>query len=119
MNFVVKQKIFTFADSFDIMDEFGTPRYHVEGKFLSIGKKLNIYDMEGQHLVYIEQAIFKFLPEYYLYENEEVVARVKKEFSFIIPRVNIESVYGDFTIDGSVMRYDFTEIGRASCRERV
>lgn len=108
MNFIVRQKIFTFADSFNIEDEFGTPRYHVEGKFLTIGKKLDIYDMEGKHLVYIEQELFKLLPEYYLYENEEVVARVKKEFSFLIPRVNIESAYGDFTIDGSVMGYNFT-----------
>lgn len=108
MKFIVRQKIFSFADNFIIKDSVGKPRYQVEGKFFSIGKKLNIYDMEQNHLIYIEQEVFRFLPEYFLHENGEVVARVKKEFTFLIPKVNIESVYGDFTIDGSVFGYNFT-----------
>lgn len=108
MRYLVRQKLFSFADRFNITDEMGVSRYEVEGKFLSIGKKLNIYGMDGTHLIYIEQEIFKFLPEYFLYKDGEVVARVKKEFAFLIPRVNIEGIYGDFKIDGSVMRYNFT-----------
>lgn len=108
MRYIIKQKIFSFGDKFNINDEEGVPRYQVEGKFFSIGKKLNIYDMEGNHLVYIEQEIFRLLPEYFLYENDEVVAKVKKEFTFLKPKINIESVYGDFTIDGSVFAYNFT-----------
>lgn len=108
MRYIVRQKIFSFGDKFNITDESGTPRYQVEGKFLSIGKKLNIYDMEENHLMYIEQEIFRFLPEYFLYENDEVVGRVKKEFTFLRPKINIESTYGDFTIDGSVFAYNFT-----------
>lgn len=103
-----KTKIFSFADRFNITDGTGTPKYQVEGKFFAIGKKLNIYDMQENHLIYIEQEIFRFLPEYYLYENDEVVAKVKKELTFFKPKVNIESVYGDFTIDGSVFAYNFT-----------
>lgn len=108
MRYIIKQKIFSLGDKFNISDQEGLPRYQVEGKFFSIGKKLNIYDMEGNHLVYIEQEIFRLLPEYFLYENDEVVAKVKKEFTFLKPKINIESVYGDFTIDGSVFAYNFT-----------
>lgn len=110
LRFIIRQKIFSFADRFNITDGAGTPKYQVEGKFFTIGKKLNIYDMDGNHLIYIEQEIFRFLPEYYLYQNDEVVAKVKKEFTFFKPKINIESIYGDFTIDGSVFGYDFTVI---------
>lgn len=118
MKFIVRQKIFSFSDRFNITDGAGTPKYQVEGKFFTIGKKLNIYDMDGNHLIYIEQEIFRFLPEYYLYQNDEVVAKVKKEFTFFKPKINIESIYGDFTIDGSVFGYDFTVIkdGKAVAR---
>lgn len=108
LRFVVRQKIFSFSDRFNITDGVGTPKYQVEGKFFTIGKKLNIYDMQENHLIYIEQEIFRFLPEYFLYENDEVVARVKKELTIFRPKINIESVYGDFTIDGSVLAYNFT-----------
>ena len=108
LRFIVRQKIFSFADRFNITDEVGTPKYQVEGKFFTIGKKLDIYDMQENHLIYIEQEIFRFLPEYYLHENDEVVAKVKKELTFFKPKVNIESKYGDFTIDGSVFAYNFT-----------
>nr|WP_300002701.1 LURP-one-related family protein [Tissierella sp.] len=108
MRFIVRQKIFSFGDSFNITDEMGSPRYRVQGKFLSIGKKLDIYDMNDQHLVHIKQEIFRFLPEYYLYENDEITAKIKKQFTFLIPKVDIESQYGNFTIDGSVFAYNFT-----------
>ena len=107
MRFIVRQKIFSFGDKFNITDERGTPRYQVEGKFFSIGKKLDIYDMDHNHLVHIKQEVFRFLPEYYLYENDEVTARVKKQFTLLKPRINIESQYGEFTIDGSVFAYNF------------
>ena len=71
LRFIVRQKIFSFADRFNITDAMGTPKYQVEGKFFAIGKKLNIYDMQENHLIYIEQEIFRFLPEYYLYENDD------------------------------------------------
>ena len=108
MNFVVKQKVFSFADNFDIKDDFGDPHYIVEGKFFTIGKKLNIYDMNRNHLIYIEEKIFKFLPEYYLYQEDEMVAMVKRKLTFLKPRVDIESRYGNFTINGSVLGYNFS-----------
>lgn len=107
MNFIVRQRIFSFADSFDIKDEFGVAHYNVQGKFFAIGKKLDIYDMDRNHLIYIEEKIFRFLPEYFLYQGEEMVARVKKQLTFFKAKVDIESIYGDFTIDGSVLRYNF------------
>lgn len=108
LRFIVRQKIFSFGDSFNITDKNGTPHYRVQGKFISIGKKLDLYDMGDKHLVHIKQEIFRLLPEYYLYENDEVTARVKKQFTFLKSKIDIESIYGDFTIDGSVFSYNFT-----------
>jgi len=107
MRYVIRQKIFSFADKFTINNEDGRPMYDVVGKFFTLGDKLNIYDMDNNHLIYIEQKIFRLLAEYILYENNEMVARVKKQLSIIRPRLNIDSIYGDFTIDGNVLRYNF------------
>lgn len=107
MDFIVKQRIFSLADNFDIRDESGQAHYIIEGKLFSLGKKLNIYDMDRNHLIFIEEKIFKILPEYFLYQGEEMVAKVKRQLTFFKPRVDINSIYGDFTIKGSVLAYSF------------
>ncbi len=107
MRYLVKQKIFSIGDKFTIRDENENPVYQVVGKVFTIGKKLDLYDMDDQHLAYIEQKIFRFLPEYYIYRDEELLAQVKKEFTFFKPRFNIDSHYGNFTIEGNIFAHEF------------
>ena len=107
MRYLIKEKIFTFADRFEIQDENGYSKYEVVGKILSIGNKLNIYDMSGRELIYIEQKVFRFLPEYMVYREGNLIGRIKKELTFLMPKFNIESSYGDFTIEGDVFQHNF------------
>lgn len=58
MKYLIREKIFTFANRFTIEDDMGYPQYNVEGKLLSLGNKLRIFDMNGKELIYIEEQIF-------------------------------------------------------------
>lgn len=107
MRYIVRERIFSFSDKFDIVDESGSPIYQVVGKIFSIGNKLNIYDMAGKELIYIEQQVFRFLPEYNIYRGNKILAKVKKELTLFRPKFNIESSYGNFTIDGDIFHYNF------------
>ncbi|NLJ99388.1 MAG: hypothetical protein GX320_09040 [Tissierellia bacterium] len=107
MRYLIKEKIFSFADRFTIEDDQGYPRYEVVGKLLSLGNKLKLYNTTGEELIYIEQKIFRFLPEYLIYRNGNIVGRIKKELTFLKPRFNIESSYGNFTLDGDVFHHEF------------
>ena len=108
MRYIVRQRIFSFGDSFNITDEFERPIFQVQGKVFTLGNKLNIYDMAGNQLIYIEQKLFKFLPEYYIYKGDSQVARIKKQLTFFKSKFDIESVYGKFEIDGDLFSYDFS-----------
>ncbi len=107
MRYLIKEKIFSFADRFTIEDDQGYPRYEVVGKLLSLGNKLKLYNTTGEELIYIEQKILRFLPEYLIYRNGNIVGRIKKELTFLKPRFNIESSYGNFTLDGDVFHHEF------------
>ena len=104
----IKQKVFSFGDKFSVNAENGTPIIYVEGKVFSLGDKLRVLDAQGAELFYIEQKLFKFLPEYRIFSNGEEVAFLKREFSILRPKLNISSVYGDFTIDGNFLGYNFS-----------
>lgn len=82
MRYLVRERIFSIGDKFDIQDESGRNVYEVAGKVFSFGNKLNIFDMSGNNLIYIEQKIFKFLPEYYIYMGDKIVANVKRSSHF-------------------------------------
>lgn len=108
MRYILRQKIFALSDKFYIKDEGDRPKYYVEGRLFTFGDKLKLFDLEGTELMYIEQKLFRFLPEYYIYRVGKLVAKVKKEFTFFRPKFNIESAYGDFTIEGDIFAHDFT-----------
>lgn len=107
MRYLIREKIFSFADRFNIQDENGNTRFEVEGKVFSLGNKLRIYDINGRELIYIEQKVWRLLPEYNIYKGDRLLARVKKELTFFKPRFIIESQYGDLTIDGDVFAHNF------------
>lgn len=107
MKYEIKQKIFSFGDSFTVKDENDNPRYAVRGQVFSFGNKLSIEDLEGNELVYIEQKLLKFLPEYSIYISGEQVATVKKEFTFFSPKFFIESTMGSYNIHGEIFSHEF------------
>lgn len=107
MRYLIKEKIFSLGDKFNIQDENGGVRYQVEGKVFSIGNKLKIYDLNGKELIYIEQKVFKFLPEYEIYMYGDLLAKVKQRLRLFRASFDIESTYGSLTVEGDVFGHDF------------
>ncbi|OGO77594.1 MAG: hypothetical protein A2Y23_11565 [Clostridiales bacterium GWB2_37_7] len=107
MKYLIRQRIFSLGDNFTIKDDQEIDRYIVQGKVLSFGDKLKIMDLSGNELFYIEQQLFKFLPEYHIYADGQQMATVKKQLSLFTPRFAIDSVNGAYEIAGNIFRYDF------------
>lgn len=107
MRYQVRQRIFSLGDNFAIKNEFGEEVFRVRGKVFSFGDKLRIESVYGEELVYIEQRMFKFLPEYTIYMNGRDVASVKKEFTFFTPRFSIESIMGNYEMEGEIFSHEF------------
>lgn len=107
MKYIVKEKIFSIGDNFTIKNSNGENVFQVISKVLTIGDKLRIVDMQGREHIYIEQKIFKFLPEYSIFQGDNLIAQVKKKVTFFNHRFVIESIMGDYEIDGNVLAHDF------------
>lgn len=107
MRYKIRQRIFSFGDNFTIKDENERPFFIVRGKVFSFGDKLALEDLNGNQLFYIEQKLFKLLPEYIIHQNDKPVARVKKEFTFLKPKFDIESNFGQYEMEGDIFSHDF------------
>ncbi len=105
MKLCIKQKVFSWVDTFNIMDENGRVKYQAKGELFSWGKKLHICDMNNNELAFIQQKVFSFLPKYYVYINGQEVAQVVKEFTFIKPRYTILGL--GWEVNGEFLAHDY------------
>lgn len=108
IKYILRQKLLTLGERYEIRDQDNQPRFYVEGKFLSLGDKVSFYDCEGRLLVYIEEKIFKFLPTYELYRDNRLAARVEKSFTLFRDKYIID-IPGpdDYQIRGNFMDYEY------------
>ena len=107
MRYVVRQKIFSFGDSFAIKDEYGNDLYLVRSQILSFGKKLRIFDLMENEICYIEQKLFRFMPEYDIYIGGGHIANVKKKFVLFKNDFSITSERGIYTVEGDFWAHEF------------
>lgn len=100
-----KQRMFSWFDSYDIYDEQGETVYTVEGKF-AWGHCFHILDRAGNHIGTVRERVLTFLPQFELYEGETCVGCIRKEFTFLRPRFDIDC--NGWQVEGSVWEWDYT-----------
>lgn len=107
MIFKVRQRVFSFGDTFTIVDTYDMDRYQVQGKVFSLGDKLSFQDMEGRELYYIEQKLMRLLSEYDIYRDGIIEATCKKRFTLLGSKFDISSRRGNYTIEGRPLNYNY------------
>ena len=66
MRLLIKQRVFSWTDSYDVYDENENAKYFVKAEFFSLGHQLHIYDRNDRELGVIRQRrMVVFSPEEY------------------------------------------------------
>ena len=106
MRLLIKQRVFSWTDSYDVYDENENPKYFVKAEFFSLGHQLHVYDRNNHELGVIRQRLLTFLPAFEIEIGGRVRGEIRKQFSFFKPRYEIDyngwRVEGDFW-DGIMM----------------
>lgn len=106
MRLLIKQRVMTFADTYDIYDEHGKKKYLVKGELLSIGHKLHVYDAKGKEIGLIKQKFLAMLPSFHIYIHGEKVGHVQKKISLFRPKFEVD--YKKWDVDGDVMAWNYS-----------
>lgn len=112
MKLYMKQKVFSWADTFTVKDSMGEDKYFVKGEAFSWGKKLHVYDRSGREVAFVRQKLWSFLHRYMVSVNGTDVAEIVREFTFLRPKYSI--IGPGWEVDGSFWEHDYevTENGR-------
>ena len=72
---------------------------------MSWGHCLHILNARGEHIATVKQKVLTFLPRFELYEGEEYVGCITKEFSFFKPNFSVDC--NGWLVDGDFWEWDY------------
>lgn len=106
MELRIKQRVFSWSDTYDVCDESGEPRYFVEAEIFTFGHQIHVYDKRsGQEVGSIHQRLFTFLPQFEIVINGRTVGTIQKELSFLAPRYHVD--FRGWDVGGDLMGWDY------------
>jgi uncharacterized protein YxjI len=121
MIFHIKEKFWSFGNSFTITDQDEQPRYTVKGKAFSWGDHLTVYDRHGEEAARIHQKMMSFKPRYHIYIGDALFAEMikehtwfKKKFTLDLPGPNDITVEGSFSDREFIFRRGNDEVAHVS-----
>ena len=113
MRLLLKQRFFSWFDSYDIYNETGQTVFTVRGQ-LSWGHCLKIFDACGNEIGTVKERVLTWLPKFELYLGNQYVGCISKEFSFFRPRYNIDC--NGWHIEGDFFEWDYNIVNPAGQR---
>jgi uncharacterized protein YxjI len=116
MRYLMREKVFSFADQFVIKNERDEDVAYIDGKAFSFGDKLSFKDITGRELAYIEQKLMTWGPTYEVYRNGLLAAVVKKKLFKLTPTFTVD-VPGpdDLTVEGDLWEHEYFFVRGGAC----
>ena len=106
MQLMIKQRVFSWSDTYDVFDEYGEAKYFVKAEFFSLGHRIHVYDKRtGAELGAIRQKLFTFLPTFEIVIDGQVRGTVRKKFTFF--RQNYQVDYRGWDVEGDFLGWDY------------
>lgn len=105
MKLLIKQRVFSWSDTYDIYDEDENPKYYVEAEIFSWGHQLHVYDCFNNEIGIIHQKVFSFLPEFSIEINGEIVGTIYKNFTFF--KNNYEVDFKGWKVEGNYTGWNY------------
>ncbi len=106
MQLFIKQRVFSWSDTYDVYDAQGEPRYYVRGEVFSFGHQIHVYEKStGREVGSIHQKLFTFLPCFEIVIDGCVVGTVKKQFHFFSQKYDVD--FRGWEADGNFLGWDY------------
>lgn len=105
MRLLIKQRVFSWTDSYDVYDENGNQKYYVKAEFLSLGHQLHVYDVYNNEIGVIHEKLLTFLPKFEIEVGGRTKGLIQKQFSLFIPKYEID--YNGWHVEGDFLGWDY------------
>lgn len=105
MRLLIKQRVFSWTDTYDVYDEYEHPKYFVKAEFLTLGHQIHVYDQSGNEIGMVKQRFPTLLPAFDIEVNGQECGSIQRMFSFLKPRYEID--YNGWRCEGDFLNWDY------------
>lgn len=105
MKLIIKQRVFSWTDSYDVLDETGDSKYFVKAEWLSLGHQLHVYDRFQNEIGVIRQKILVFTPTFDIEIGGVTKGRIKKQFTLFSQKYDVE--FNGWRVEGDFLGWDY------------
>ena len=102
----IKQKVFSWTDTYDVYDIAGNPIYYVKSDFFSIGHRIRVYNKaSGKELGVIQEKVLRLFKEFEITIDGFSQGIIKKQLSLFRPKYDIE--YKGWRLEGDFFQWNY------------
>ncbi|MBO5056977.1 MAG: LURP-one-related family protein [Lachnospiraceae bacterium] len=105
MKLLIKQRIVSWSDTYDIYDENDNKKYLVEADIIALKHCLRVYDKNNHEIGVIRQRMMSFLPCFDVEVRGKAVGTIQKKFSFFKPEYELD--YNGWRLEGDYPCWDY------------
>ena len=105
MRLLIKQRVFSWGDSYDIYDEAGNVKYIVKAEIFAFGHQLHVYDAYKNEIGQINQKLLTLLPQFQIEIGGRVCGTISKQFTLFRPKYEID--FNGWRVEGDFLGWDY------------
>jgi len=106
MQLQIKQRVFSWTDTYDVYDENGNPRYFVKAELLALGHHIHVYRKDtGEEVGAIHQRLLTLLPKFDIEIHGRMEGTVCRELSLFVPKYTLD--FKDWYIQGDIVEWNY------------
>lgn len=105
MKLLIKQRVFSWGDTYDIYDEAGNVKYVVKAEIFAFGHQLHVYDALGNEVGRINQKLLTLMPQFEITVEGRMRGTIKKQFTFFVPKYDID--YNGWHAEGDMLGWNY------------
>lgn len=105
MRLLIKQRVFSWTDSYDIYDESGNKKYFVKAEFFTLGHRLHVYDTAGREVGMVREHVMSLLPVFDIEVEGVPQGSIQKRFTLFCPKYEID--FNGWRVEGDFLGWDY------------
>jgi uncharacterized protein YxjI len=105
MKLLIKQRVFSWTDTYDVYDEAGNPKYYVRNQLFSWLHKIHVQDRAGREIGVIKQKLALFLPTFEIEIGGRPYGIIRKKFAMLRPKYEID--YNGWRCEGDFLAWNY------------
>jgi uncharacterized protein YxjI len=105
MRLLIKQRVFSWTDSYDVYDENGNRKYFVKAEFFALGHQLHVYDSNQNKIGMVKQRLLTWLPAFEIEVGGVTRGSIQKRFTLLRPKYDVD--FSGWRVEGDFLGWDY------------